>query len=99
MNRKRSHPKCNQTPYNTTGWNDLHAEMDAAIRLGRTNCKSLTIVVMRIRSNGKLGLSKPCPGCMHLIEQLGFKKVYYSAEQNFMELRKVGKKWLSLTAY
>jgi hypothetical protein len=86
-NKKKTHTRSNRYPYVGNGWNDIYAELDASIRYGKTDCTGHIMVVIRIRSNGKLGLSKPCPGCEFLVKQLNFRKVYYSTEnQDFEEL-------------
>jgi len=80
-NKHKSHPKCNTKYYEGTGWNDIHAELDACIKYGKDSCRDHILVVLRIRNSGQLGLSKPCAGCTSVITQLGFKKVYYSTEE------------------
>jgi deoxycytidylate deaminase len=85
-NKAKTHPKSNCSPYESEGWNQLHAEVDAIIKYGRIDCTGHTIVVIRVRPSGKLGMSKPCVGCMHLLKQLNFKKIFYSTnDQEFLE--------------
>lgn len=56
----------------------VHAELQAAIKLGLTNCSGLSIAVLRIGRNNKLAMSKPCVHCSKLISDLGFKNVYFT---------------------
>ena len=67
----------------------IHAEFDA-IR----NCpyppailSRCRLVVLRIRSNGKLGLSKPCQHCQKVLRDFGVGAVVYSTNDGlFKEL-------------
>ena len=55
----------------------LHAEIDAILK-----CRNLDlayrILVIRIRSNGKKGLAKPCPICETGISKTNIKILEYS---------------------
>ena len=76
-NKGKSHPAIYNHPYRSM-CNNIHAELDAVIKYGRTDCSDYTLVVMRVRKDGTLGNSKPCLGCQHVMQQVGFKSVYYS---------------------
>jgi deoxycytidylate deaminase len=57
----------------------IHSEMSCVIKLPRSyDFRRLKIVNVRIRKDGTLGMSKPCRGCTHLIQQLGFKEAWYT---------------------
>lgn len=62
------------------------AELNACLKVGLNhrdeipNFGMLTMIVVRVKKCGMLGMSKPCVGCQHLIKQCGFKSVYYSDE-------------------
>lgn len=55
----------------------LHAEVDA-IRRARYHPKlhRSKLYVVRVRSNGKTALAKPCKGCQKLLNELGIKYEY-----------------------
>ena len=80
-NKNKTHPAIFRHPYNKFS-TQIHAELDAIIKFGRTDCSKYDIVVIRIRPNGKMGYSKPCKGCQHVIKQVGFNSVYYSTDFN-----------------
>lgn len=79
VNKRKSHPAIHRHPYKHHCAN-IHAELDAVIRHGKTDCSDNTLVVMRVKKDGSLGNSKPCIGCQHVLDQVGFKSVYYSTE-------------------
>lgn len=62
-----------------------HAELDAILSSNRDDLKGSTIYVYRQFSNGNPAPAKPCIYCQELIRLAGIKKVYYSAENNYME--------------
>lgn len=55
----------------------IHSEIDAIIKLGRTDCSKLTIVNTRIDNNNNINISKPCENCMRVLRLLGYKNIYY----------------------
>lgn len=59
-----------------------HSEMNAVLKHGRENCKNLILVNTRINRNDELDYSKPCSGCLEMVNSLGFKKIYYSNREN-----------------
>lgn len=59
----------------TTG---THSELSCLLKLKRQVCNDLVFVNIRINHHGELTMSKPCPACMDMFEQVGFKKIYYS---------------------
>lgn len=85
VNSNRSHPlaKRLKAPRFTES---QCAELNVCLKIGLNHRDSLpdfsllTMIVVRVRKCGKLGMSKPCIGCQHLIRQCGFKDVYYSNE-------------------
>ncbi len=44
----------------------------------------VTMVVIRIKPDGTLGLSKPCHHCTIKLKEYGVGKVYYSNENGFL---------------
>lgn len=58
-----------------------HAEV-AALRQIK-NPRGITLYVVRVRTDGSSGLSKPCAACAEYISKMGIKKVVYSVEDTF----------------
>lgn len=55
-----------------------HAEVAAMDRVWKSELQGLTILVVRARKGGGLGMAKPCPDCMEKLVAAGIKKVVYS---------------------
>ena len=55
----------------------LHSEIDAIIKLGRTDCSRLSFINIRIDNNDCPNMSKPCENCFRVLQGLGFKQIYY----------------------
>jgi len=58
----------------------VHAEVDALRGVhwkGRGKC---VMVVVRIKRDGSLGMSKPCSNCRRALAPLRFKSIWYSTE-------------------
>lgn len=55
----------------------LHSEFAAILKLGLDDCNKLTFINVRIDNNGKLAMSKPCCNCQMLLQQVGYKKLWY----------------------
>lgn len=83
VNKAKSHPAIKKFPYGKH--ESIHAELDACIKLGMTDCSDYTMFVVRIRKDGSLANSKPCKGCQFVLNQLNFKKVIYSADNGIFE--------------
>lgn len=65
-----------------TPWeNSTHAERNACRKINKDKLKGCYIFVYRELANGKPSLAKPCDGCMELIKDMGFKRVYYSSDK------------------
>lgn len=56
----------------------IHAEHAAIGRAWRNSIEGCTIVVVRVRRNGKLGMARPCPNCMERLIDAGIRKIIYS---------------------
>jgi deoxycytidylate deaminase len=57
------------------GYYSIHSE-SAAIMDARGNGD--TLIVVRIRKNGKLTMAKPCDKCLLFAKENGIKKIVYS---------------------
>jgi len=83
-NKRKTHPNLKRYSYRPH-CDCIHAEMDAIIKHGKTDCSQNSMIVMRIRKDGSVGNSKPCKGCQRLIDFMGFKEVWYSGEEGNFE--------------
>ena len=72
------------------GKSTLHAEEAAIIQMLKSRRQHLLvgadIYVTRVRPNGSVGLSKPCPRCMELIRSVGINRVYYTDDTGIVEV-------------
>lgn len=77
-NKVKSHSAVKLYDYEFT--DKIHAELQSVLKLGyrENGYKKLTLAVLRVDRNGKINNSMPCPGCQSMIQQTGFKKVYYT---------------------
>lgn len=76
INQIKTHPRTLEFGYHSIC--GLHSELDAALKLGMTDCSSHTLINIRIDGKGQLNMSKPCQFCQKLIKQLNFKNVYFT---------------------
>jgi deoxycytidylate deaminase len=82
-NYKKLHRRNTFGPYKGTKDNPeqyiagLHSEIDAIIKLGRTDCSRLSFINIRIDNNNNPNMSKPCENCFRVLQGLGFKQIYY----------------------
>lgn len=56
----------------------LHSELSAIIRGGKEDYSKYTFLVIRMNANNELLMSKPCPGCISALDQVGYRKIFYS---------------------
>lgn len=63
----------------------VHGEAAALIKLGLTDCSHLTFVNIRIKDDGTPGLSKPCPNCQRILDQVGYKRIWYYDGNNYVK--------------
>lgn len=63
-----------------------HSEMSAVIKLGLDNCENLIIINTRINRKNEIDYSMPCNGCMEMLEELRFCKIYYTTKEKKFEL-------------
>lgn len=61
--------------------NSLHAEQACLLNLDWTKLKGSSILVVKVSPTEKrLGMARPCPLCMKLLNFVGIKNIYYSNE-------------------
>ena len=77
INKRRTHPKTSRHPYHE-GYVGIHAELDCILKIDKEDLSKYNMLVIRIDRNGKLNMSKPCPGCQSLLKQLNIKNIWYS---------------------
>ena len=77
INKRRTHPEISKHPYHE-GHVGIHAELDCVLKAGKEDLIDYKMLVLRIDRNDKLNMSKPCPGCLILIDQFNVGEVWYS---------------------
>lgn len=81
VNKKKTHPLCVEYQPNPERCY-LHAEMDAIIKTmnkhGQDILQECTLYVLRIGNSGIVRHSKPCEGCMNMINATQIKEVIWS---------------------
>jgi deoxycytidylate deaminase len=81
FNSTKTHPmlkKLTPFPY-------LHAESHAIAKAGLDACNNARVYIVRVRSRGNIGLSKPCRVCSALLQEAKVKEVFYSTEEGYMK--------------
>lgn len=63
----------------------IHGECSALIKLGLSDCSHLTFVNVRVDNSGKPAISKPCANCQRLLDQVGFKNLWYFDGQEYVK--------------
>ncbi len=71
----------NKQNHNISDIVGTHSEMNAVIKLGSIkSCEGLIIVNTRINKNKELDYSHPCNGCMNMLLDFKFEKIYYTTK-------------------
>ena len=81
-NYNRQHPSRKFGKYHATKGSGIytpgiHSEVSALIKLGLEDCCDITFVNLRINNNDKIANSKPCPNCSRVLNQIGYKNIWY----------------------
>lgn len=63
--------------------NLLHAELDAIIKYKDDIPKGSKIYIFRIWKTGKVGIGRPCPGCMLALRERGINDIYYTTDEGY----------------
>lgn len=76
INNPKTHPKTLKYDY----WDDVgvHSELSAVIKLGKEDCSNYTFINIRLKKDGTVASSKPCRGCQDMLNQIGFKKIFFT---------------------
>lgn len=88
-NHRKTHPKILKHKYKTKSGRNagIHSELSAILKLQTEDCSDITFVNLRIRKDNLIGMAKPCGGCLSLLEQTGFKRLFFSDNRGiFQEL-------------
>jgi deoxycytidylate deaminase len=73
-NQLKSHPDA----WRKTG---LHCEIKAIKCSGKYDLSGSTIFVYRQKRNGETGMARPCPDCLKILKEKGFKYMYYTTNE------------------
>jgi deoxycytidylate deaminase len=57
-----------------------HSEMKAVIKSGLSVFQNMTIINIRINRKNKIDYSCPCNGCLEMLMDLNFSKIYYTTK-------------------
>ena len=77
INKRRTHPEISKHPYHE-GHVGIHAELDCILKIDKEDLHEYKMLVLRVDKKNKLNMSKPCPGCLSLINQFNVGEVWYS---------------------
>jgi deoxycytidylate deaminase len=72
-----------------TGHATLHAELGCVLNLDRSVTNGAEVYVVRVNKEGKYRMSKPCTMCQSVLEHVGVNKVYYSTNNETLEMIKL----------
>lgn len=83
INTPKTHPRNLQLNHHKDGVDyhsdvGIHSELSAILKYNREDCSDCVFVNVRIDLNGNCVLSKPCVGCQSLLNQVGYKRFYYT---------------------
>jgi len=91
INNDKTHPANLRYSYRGKDGTDIrryvgvHSELSAILKYGKEDCSDCTFINVRIDKNGDTAISKPCEGCQDLFRQVGFKRVFFSNNNNKFE--------------
>ena len=67
----------------------LHAELGCVLGLARSVTSGSDLYVCRINKDGDFRYSKPCSMCHEALKHVGVKRVYYTTNDNTVEMYKL----------
>ena len=68
-------------------WATIYAELGSILNVERKNTDGATVYVVRVGIKDKLRMSKPCETSQAAMEWVGIKKVVYSTNKGFKEMK------------
>lgn len=72
--KSKTHPKVSRW----FRYNSIHSEFDALRHVWGEDLSGMYLVNIRIKLDGSLSLSRPCPCCTRMLLESGIERVYYS---------------------
>lgn len=72
-----------------SGTATLHAELACILNLDRRMTSGGTIYVVRVGKDGEYKMSKPCAMCEAALKHVGVNRVYYSTNDETLEMIKL----------
>lgn len=90
-NKEIVYIKSLKTPYKVHGESNyhpsLHGEISCLLKLGLEDCSHLDFYSIRLNKDNKCCCSRPCLNCENILNQVGFKHVwYFDTEMNMRSL-------------
>ena len=67
----------------------MHAELGCILGISRNVTAGADLYVCRINNNGDFRYSKPCAMCHDALKHVGVKRVYYTTNDNTIEMYKL----------
>jgi len=84
INNPKTHPRTLLYNYHE-GQYGTHSELSAVIKLGYEDCSELTFVNVRLLKDLTVVNSKPCQGCLDMMNQLDYNEFYYTTNDGKFE--------------
>jgi deoxycytidylate deaminase len=87
LNSRKTHPSNLLYSYagrdgSSSSWSvGTHSEMNAVVKADTRHFRGMAIVNTRVNRRGELDYSRPCAGCMDMINKMGFGEVYYTTRE------------------
>jgi len=66
----------------------IHSECSALIKMGIEDCSDLTFINIRIDNRDNAAVSKPCVNCQGILNQVGFKKIWFFNGKEYVKYSK-----------
>lgn len=73
------------SPNSTTRMNSCHAEYMALGRMKPEDVKGCSMLVVRMKCSGNIGLSKPCNECQEMLKKYNMRAIYYTTDDGTIE--------------
>lgn len=73
--------------YHSKGTGSLHAEIGCVLNMEKDRTDGCEIYVVRIMANNDFAMSKPCPMCQMICDEMGIKRIHYSTYNGFETMR------------
>ena len=71
------------------GYATVHAELGSILGMARNVTNGSDVYVCRINREGDFRNSKPCTMCHEALKHVGVKRVYYTTNDNTVEMYKL----------